>query len=54
MVFIALVVATAIEYVVPLAIDQGAVPYLEVLGLVKAGLILYYFMHLAHLWRQED
>jgi caa(3)-type oxidase subunit IV len=51
---IALGVLTVIEFVVPVALERGpALPILVVLALVKAGLIVYYFMHLAQLWRRE-
>ena len=53
-VIIALGVFTAIEYVIPLAMDSGSMPYLVVIGLVKAVLIVYYFMHVAQLWREEE
>lgn len=52
-VIIALGIFTAIEYVIPLALDSGSMPYLVVIGLVKAALIVYYFMHVAQLWRGE-
>ena len=53
-VIIALAVLTAIEYGVPIVLDRGANPYLAILALIKAGLIAYYFMHIAQLWRQEE
>ena len=51
---IALAVLTLIEYAVPIIFESGANPYLAVLALLKAGLIAYYFMHIAQLWRQEE
>lgn len=54
-VIIALAVLTVIEFLVPKALAQGlAVPVLTVIALVKAGLIVYYFMHLAQLWRRRE
>ena len=53
-VLIALGVLTAIEYVIPVAMDSGSMPFLVVIGLVKAGLIVYYFMHVAQLRRKEE
>ncbi|MCH7705504.1 MAG: cytochrome C oxidase subunit IV family protein [Chloroflexi bacterium] len=53
-VLIALGVFTAIEYVIPLALDSGSMPFLVVIGLAKAALIVYYFMHVAQLWREEE
>lgn len=53
-VLIALGVFTAIEYVIPVVLDRGSMPFLVVIGLAKAALIVYYFMHVAQLWRQEE
>lgn len=55
MVLIALAVLTAIEYVVPVALlARGATAPLAIIALLKAGLIVYYFMHVAQLWRREE
>lgn len=48
----ALAVLTAVEFWLSSAI-QPALPYLTVTAIVKAGLIIYYFMHLSQLWKQE-
>ena len=54
-VIVALAVLTAIEFGVPVALERGpALPILVALALVKAGLIVHYFMHLAQLWRREE
>ena len=55
MVFLILAVLTAVEFVLAVTIDAN-LPILIVIGLAKAGLIMYYFMHLMRLWRsdQED
>ena len=53
LVLIALAVPTVVEYTVSLALGRGALPFLIVLALAKAGLIVHYFMHLAQLWRKE-
>jgi hypothetical protein len=53
-VFILLVVVTVLEYVVFLAVRQGNLPYMIAMNLVDAGLILYFFMHVGHLWRKEE
>ncbi|MFQ5872568.1 MAG: cytochrome C oxidase subunit IV family protein [Dehalococcoidia bacterium] len=53
LVLIALAVLTVIEYAVGVALDDGNVPYLVIIALLKAGLIVYYFMHIYQLWRQE-
>ena len=47
-VFIALAILTAIEYV--LAITGMPVILLVILAVFKAGLVLYYFMHIARLF----
>lgn len=52
LVFIGLAVLTAIEFVLSLAVRPNT-PYLAVTALVKAGLIVAYFMHVAQLWRPE-
>ncbi len=52
-VFLALVVLTAIEIVIAVYLDKPAVP-LIIVSLVKAGLIVQYFMHIYRLWREES
>ena len=42
---------TALEYWVSLA--TGSVVFLILIAMVKAGLILNYFMHLSSLWSEE-
>ena len=51
-VFIALAVLTAVEFGVSTALANALFPLL-LIAFVKAGLIVYYFMHLMQLWRQE-
>ena len=54
-VIMVLAVLTIIEFVVPVVLERGpALPILVALTLVKAGLIVHYFMHLAQLWRREE
>jgi CDP-diglyceride synthetase len=49
---IALAVLTATEFWVASALNGAAVPLL--LGaMVKAALVVYYFMHIYRLWREE-
>ena len=43
-IFIFLAVLTALEFFVAIALD--AVPILVMVALVKAGLVLYYYMHI--------
>jgi cytochrome c oxidase subunit IV len=52
-VFLALAALTALEYVVFLVVDSGNLPYMVVMNVIDAGLILYFFMHVAQLWRKE-
>jgi hypothetical protein len=51
-VFVALAILTAIEIVISTYLDSPAVP-LVIVSLVKAGLIVQYFMHIYRLWREE-
>ncbi len=52
LVLVALAVLTIVEYWIASALD-GSVVFLFVIALVKAGLILQYFMHLGTLWSEE-
>ena len=52
-VFLALAVLTGIELVVAIYLDNPAVP-LIIISLVKAGIIVQYFMHIYKLWREES
>lgn len=52
LVFLVLVALTAIEFLLALNLDNAAVP-LFLIALVKAGLIVQYFMHVYRLWREE-
>ncbi len=40
-----------LEYVVALAMDSGNLPWMLIMNVIDAALIIYYFMHVAHLWR---
>ena len=53
LVFLVLAVLTAIEFAVAINLDNAAVP-LFLIALVKAGLIVQYFMHVYRLWREEE
>lgn len=46
-----LVVLVALEYVVAIAMDSGNLPWMLIMNVIDAALIIYYFMHVAHLWR---
>jgi len=52
-VFIVLAVLTAVEYFVVLNLDNAAV-LLFIIALIKAGLVVQYFMHFYRLWRAEE
>lgn len=52
-VFVGLLVLTAVEYVVGTAANPSAVALL-IIALVKAVLIIYFFMHVYRLWREES
>jgi cytochrome c oxidase subunit IV len=52
-VFVALALLTALEYWVSQAVGGRPTP-LILIALVKAGLIVQYFMHIYRLWRAED
>ncbi len=49
---IALLILTVIEYVV--ALQTSSATILMLLGAAKAVLVVYYFMHIASLWREEE
>lgn len=51
LVFLALVVLTAVEYY--LAIQLNTLAGLFALALIKAALIIRYFMHVNRLWAEE-
>ena len=52
-VFLALAVLTGIEIAIAIYLDNPAVP-LIIISLIKAGLIVQYFMHIYRLWREES
>jgi len=51
--FVVLAVLTALELWVSGA-TNGSPVFLIIIGLVKAGLILQYFMHISSLWSEES
>ncbi len=52
-VFVALMILTVIEYVVSVSLSSSLV-LLFLIALVKAALIVTYFMHISRLWREES
>ncbi|MCH8801219.1 MAG: hypothetical protein IH963_09950 [Chloroflexi bacterium] len=51
MVALALFVLTALEFLLFKVIDSGNLPWMVIMNVMDAALILYYFMHIGHLWR---
>ncbi|MBC8281329.1 MAG: hypothetical protein H8E48_11120 [Chloroflexi bacterium] len=49
-----LMVLAAAEYGLVLVMDSGNLPWMLIMNVIDAGLILYFFMHVAHLWRAEE
>ncbi|MCB8945410.1 MAG: cytochrome C oxidase subunit IV family protein [Ardenticatenaceae bacterium] len=50
-VFIALAVLTIVEYFVS---SLGSTVLLMIIALLKAAAIVYFFMHVTRLWREES
>jgi heme/copper-type cytochrome/quinol oxidase subunit 4 len=50
--FLLLLLLTAVEFVVALAVNSTAL--LMIIALLKAALIVYVFMHVYRLWREES
>ncbi len=51
-IFLVLLLLTAVEFAVGIALNSIAL--LLVIALIKAALIVYYFMHVYRLWREES
>ncbi len=54
MVFGGLGIFSVIEYFVSIMMNAGSAPILMGIALIKTWLILHFFMHMRHLWDQED
>ena len=52
-IFVVLMVLTIIEFFVG-AVENPSLVLLFILALVKAALIVQFFMHIARLWREES
>ena len=52
-VFVVLAALTLIEFFIAINLASPAVP-LFIIALIKAGLIVNYFMHINRLWQPED
>lgn len=56
LVFLGLAVLTVIEYIIAVELDNN-LPIIMGIAVIKAALIIWYFMHIARLWlsaRKED
>ena len=51
-VFVALAVLTAIEYIIGLYFPSAV--FLFIIALVKGSLVVYFFMHVYRLWREDE
>jgi caa(3)-type oxidase subunit IV len=51
-IFILLAVLTIIEFY--LGIYSGSVALLMLVAVAKAGLVVYYYMHIYRVWREES
>ncbi len=54
MVIAGLGVLTAVEYWIAVSVHSSPLPYLTIVALIKAWLILQYFMHVRQLWGEEE
>ena len=52
-VFIGLAVLTIVEYILAITIDANLLTMI-VIAIVKAALIVHYFMHLVRVWRGSE
>lgn len=50
--FLILLLLTAVEFYVGVAMNSTAL--LLIIALIKAALIVYFFMHIYRLWREES
>ncbi|MDX1662687.1 MAG: cytochrome C oxidase subunit IV family protein [Candidatus Promineifilaceae bacterium] len=51
-IFVVLVILTIAEFFV--ATELGSAIFLILLAFAKAGLIVYFYMHIYRLWREEE
>lgn len=50
-VFVGLAIVTGVEFALSRVVE-GALPYLTMTATIKGGMIVYYFMHIAQVWRR--
>jgi cytochrome c oxidase subunit IV len=54
LIFVVLVVLAVIEYFLAVFMHSGNLPYMIIMNIVDAALIVYFFMHFHQLWRPEE
>lgn len=54
LVFIVLVVLAVAEYFLAIFVRSGNLPYMIVMNIVDAALIVWFFMHFHQLWHPEE
>ncbi len=53
LVLVGLAVLTGLEFVIA-GVTNGSTVFLFIIALVKAGIILQYYMHIRSLWTEEE
>ena len=53
LVLVGLAVLTGLEFLIA-GLTNGSTVFLFIIGLLKAGIILQYFMHIYSLWAEEE
>lgn len=53
-VFGALVTLDVVKYIVGVSVKSGSWPYMAIFAVTAASTILYFFMHISHLWRPRE
>jgi len=53
LVLVGLAVLTGLEFVIA-AVTNGSAVFLFIIGLIKAGIILQYYMHIRNVWAEEE
>jgi heme/copper-type cytochrome/quinol oxidase subunit 4 len=54
MIFIVLLVLAVTQYVLAQVVDSGILPFLVIISVGGASVVLYYSMHLDQLWSSEE
>jgi heme/copper-type cytochrome/quinol oxidase subunit 4 len=53
-VIVALAILTAVEFAVAVSMETGLFAVLAVIAMIKAALIVEYFMHYSQLWHRTE